>query len=279
MGSLGAMWGLRGPCGIPQHRMGSPSTPQVPGAVSPTVSPLSPHSLAYLEKMCQEQQWLVPRDAPWPSLVTYRNSLQPQEEGGLVSSRSTAPGPAPGSAAKRPRVDGEAGAEPRGTPCPGGCATPSTQTGLCGTWGGACPTLSLAGGTWLEAGTSLRLPSTERGSLRGGKLRGGKAGFVSVPSPLLEPDCPREGMATRTGLKDGDRVWGRGDSSGTGIGCGDGAGVPVLSPPPAAPSERPDSSPWPSSRLPSPALTSTMLRGGPRPPARDPGSDPSLLQR
>ncbi|XP_059691196.1 cohesin subunit SA-3 [Gavia stellata] len=38
--------------------------------------------LAYLEKMCQEQRWLVPRDAPWPSLVTYRNSLQPQEEGG-----------------------------------------------------------------------------------------------------------------------------------------------------------------------------------------------------
>ncbi|KAM6106675.1 cohesin subunit SA-3 [Phoenicopterus ruber ruber] len=113
--------------------------------------------LAYLEKMCQERRWLAPRDAPWPSLVAYRNSLQPQEEGGSVSSRSTAPRPRPppGSTAKKPRVD--------------------------------------------------------------------------------------------------------------------------------APSERPDSSPWPSSRLPSPALTSTVLRGGPwaplpRPPAQDSGSDPSLLQ-
>ncbi|XP_074936262.1 cohesin subunit SA-3 isoform X2 [Phalacrocorax aristotelis] len=113
--------------------------------------------LAYLEKMCQERQWLALRDAPWPSLVAYRNSLQPQEEGGSVSSRSTAPRPRPppGSAAKRPRVD--------------------------------------------------------------------------------------------------------------------------------APSEHPDSSPWPMSRLPSPALTSTVLRGSPRPslprlPARDSSSDPSLLQ-
>ncbi|XP_075268606.1 cohesin subunit SA-3 isoform X2 [Opisthocomus hoazin] len=113
--------------------------------------------LAYLEKMCQEQQWLVPGHVAWPSLVAYRNSLQPQEEGGSVSSHSTAPRPhpPPGSAAKRPRVD--------------------------------------------------------------------------------------------------------------------------------APSERPDSSPWPSSRLPSPALASTALRGGPRPPlprppARDLGSDPSSLQ-
>ncbi|KAM6032591.1 cohesin subunit SA-3 isoform 8-T8 [Theristicus caerulescens] len=113
--------------------------------------------LAYLEKTCQERQWLAPRDAPWPSLVTYRNSLQLQEEGGSASSRSSAPRPhpLPGSAAKRPRLD--------------------------------------------------------------------------------------------------------------------------------APSEHPSSSPWPSSRLPSPALTSTALRGGPRPPlrwppARDPGSDPGLLQ-
>ncbi|XP_042653951.1 cohesin subunit SA-3 isoform X2 [Tyto alba] len=113
--------------------------------------------LAYLEKMCQERRWLAPQDTPWPSLVTYRNSLQPQEEGGSVSSRSTAPRPhpPPSSAAKRPRMD--------------------------------------------------------------------------------------------------------------------------------APSEHPNSSPWPSSRLPSPALTSTMLQGGPRPPqpwlpAQDPGSDPSFLQ-
>ncbi|XP_074898342.1 cohesin subunit SA-3 isoform X2 [Buteo buteo] len=111
--------------------------------------------LAYLEKMYQEQRWLAPQDVPWPSLVAYRNSLQPQEERGPVNSRSTAPRPPPGSAAKRPRID--------------------------------------------------------------------------------------------------------------------------------APSEHPDSSPWPSSRLPSPALTSTALRGGPRPPltrppAWDPGSDPSLLQ-
>ncbi|KAK4805299.1 hypothetical protein QYF61_005927, partial [Mycteria americana] len=63
--------------------------------------------LAYLEKMCQERRWLAPRDAPWLSLVTYRNSLQPQEEGGSVSSRGTAPRPRPppGSAAKRPRMD------------------------------------------------------------------------------------------------------------------------------------------------------------------------------
>ncbi|XP_069655755.1 cohesin subunit SA-3 isoform X6 [Haliaeetus albicilla] len=111
--------------------------------------------LAYLEKIYQEQRWLAPQDVPWPSLVTYRNSLQPQEERGSVNSHSTAPRPPPGSAAKRPRID--------------------------------------------------------------------------------------------------------------------------------APSEHPDSSPWPSSRLPSPALTSTVLRGGPRPPltrppARDPGSDPGLLQ-
>ncbi|XP_054663991.1 cohesin subunit SA-3 isoform X1 [Grus americana] len=113
--------------------------------------------LSYLEKTCQELRWSAPGDTPWPSLVTYRNSLQPQEEGGSVSSRSTASRsrPTPSSAAKRPRVD--------------------------------------------------------------------------------------------------------------------------------APLEHPDSSPWPSSRLPSPALTSTALRGGPRPPlpwppAQDPGSDPGPLQ-
>ncbi|XP_009472341.1 PREDICTED: cohesin subunit SA-3 [Nipponia nippon] len=65
--------------------------------------------LAYLEKMCQERQWLAPRDTPWPSLVTYRNSLQTQEEGGSVSSRSSAPRlrPLPGSTAKRPRLDAQ----------------------------------------------------------------------------------------------------------------------------------------------------------------------------
>lgn len=193
--------------------------------------PLSPHSLAYLEKMYQEQRWLAPQDVPWPSLVTYRNSLQPQEERGSVNSRSTAPRPPPGSAAKRPRIDGEVGAEPGGggTPHAGGHTTPSTPTALCRAGGGLallCPSLW---GPRPEAGTGLRLPSTDRGSLWGRKLRdgGGGGGWVtSVLSPLPELDCPRVG--TRTGLKDGDRLWGWGHSSG--IGSGDGVVVPVLSP-------------------------------------------------
>jgi len=98
-------------------------------------SPPRPPSLAYLEKMCQEQQWLVPGHVAWPSLVAYRNSLQPQEEGGSVSSHSTAPRPhpPPGSAAKRPRVDGEAGGLSPGGPCVRGALPPPAP--MLG-WGG-----------------------------------------------------------------------------------------------------------------------------------------------
>ncbi|KAM6289210.1 LOW QUALITY PROTEIN: cohesin subunit SA-3 [Aegotheles albertisi] len=59
--------------------------------------------LSYLEKTCQERRWPSPGDAPWPSLVTYRRSLQPPEErGDSLSSRSSAPPPRP--PAKRPRT-------------------------------------------------------------------------------------------------------------------------------------------------------------------------------
>ncbi|KAM9207980.1 cohesin subunit SA-3 [Leptosomus discolor] len=64
--------------------------------------------LAYLEKTCQEQGGLAQGAALWPSLITYRSSLQGQELGGSESSRSAAPhsaAPRPGPTAKRPRVD------------------------------------------------------------------------------------------------------------------------------------------------------------------------------
>ncbi|XP_071656338.1 cohesin subunit SA-3 isoform X2 [Patagioenas fasciata] len=104
--------------------------------------------LAYLELLCQERGWPPPRAAPWPPLLTYGRSLQPQDEGGSLSSAPPSRGPST-SSAKRPRMD--------------------------------------------------------------------------------------------------------------------------------APPRRSSSSPWPSSRPPSPAFTSTALRGGPRPPRRDLSSDRGLL--
>uniref|UniRef100_A0A663F2G9 Cohesin subunit SA-3 n=1 Tax=Aquila chrysaetos chrysaetos TaxID=223781 RepID=A0A663F2G9_AQUCH len=183
--------------------------------------------LAYLEKMYQEQRWMAPQDVPWPSLVTYRNSLQPQEEGGSVNSRSTAPRPPPSSAAKRPRVDGEVGAEPGGGPCMLGATPPPAPRLGCAGLAGTCPALSLAAGTPARGWDQFEAPQYRARVTVGQEAeRGQSGGFMSVLSPLPELDCPRVG--TRTGLKDGDRVWGRGHSSG--IGSGDGVVVPVLSP-------------------------------------------------
>ncbi|XP_030341461.1 cohesin subunit SA-3 [Strigops habroptila] len=61
--------------------------------------------LTYLDKMSREHLGvLAPGDTgQWPSLVTYRNSLQPQDEGGTgEGSRGAAPTPQP---TKRPRLE------------------------------------------------------------------------------------------------------------------------------------------------------------------------------
>lgn len=246
--------------------------------------PLSPHSLAYLEKMYQEQRWLAPQDVPWPSLVTYRNSLQPQEERGSVNSRSTAPRPPPGSAAKRPRIDGEVGAEPGGGgPRMLGATPPPAPQLRCAGLGGACPALSLAVGTAARGWDRFEAPQYRSRVTVGQEAeRWGGWGGVGHVSAVTSA---RAGLSS-CGHKDRAQGWGQALGMGTqlrdrvwGWGCG-----PSAQPSPAAPSEHPDSSPWPSSRLPSPALTSTVLRGGPRPPltrppAQDPGSDPGLLQR
>uniref|UniRef100_A0A8B9GKT5 Cohesin subunit SA-3 n=1 Tax=Amazona collaria TaxID=241587 RepID=A0A8B9GKT5_9PSIT len=63
--------------------------------------------LTYLDKVTQEQLGvLAPGDTgQWQSLVTYRNSLQPQDGGGTgESSRGAAPTP---QRTKRPRLEGE----------------------------------------------------------------------------------------------------------------------------------------------------------------------------
>ncbi|XP_074936267.1 cohesin subunit SA-3 isoform X7 [Phalacrocorax aristotelis] len=172
--------------------------------------------LAYLEKMCQERQWLALRDAPWPSLVAYRNSLQPQEEGGSVSSRSTAPRPRPppGSAAKRPRVDGEAGAEPWGTLCPWGLRHPQHRAGPCGA-GEAGPALSLAGGTLARGWDQSEAPqSTARVTTGQGAERRQRCRHL----------CRSQTVLRRGGTRCGDRngVWGQGWGSRRGMGCGAG---------------------------------------------------------
>uniref|UniRef100_A0A8B9NEM5 Cohesin subunit SA-3 n=1 Tax=Accipiter nisus TaxID=211598 RepID=A0A8B9NEM5_9AVES len=169
--------------------------------------------LAYLEKMYQEQRWLAPQDVPWPSLVTYRNSLQPQEERGSVNSRSTAPRPPPGSAAKRPRIDGEVGAEPRegaGTPHAGGHTTPSTPTGLCRAGGGACPALSLTVGTPARGWDQFGAPQYRLRVTVGQEAeRWGWGGWVSCQCCHL--------CQSWTVL-----MWGQGQGSRMGTGSGDG---------------------------------------------------------
>uniref|UniRef100_A0A8B9S3B5 Cohesin subunit SCC3/SA HEAT-repeats domain-containing protein n=1 Tax=Apteryx owenii TaxID=8824 RepID=A0A8B9S3B5_APTOW len=213
--------------------------------------------LAYLDKTCQEQQWPVP-DTPWPSLAAYRGSLQPQDDASSVGSRGSAPRRPP---AKRRRLDGE-GLRPGGDP-PGRGTLARTLSWALPSGMGAAPSPSLPrwfGGSQRETGTGLGLPSAEvEGRLRGDK----RGGVTSVPSP------PRRS---------------RGDGGGR-----EGPSVPTVPPVPSPPlaaasSERTDSSLQLSSRLASPALTSTALRGSrrpapPPPPRQDRGSDSDLAPR